>query len=477
MEVAESAKSRLLSAQVQRHAIDPPEEVGPDLAQEEQLLLAELARLEGQELRHYDAMAIDPLRAVRMQRRSQLVHRLEDVWARMCRSLAGARYVARRRGAQASWPDVIRADTGTIAVSLVEAARVENRGQNDNDARLVAFAYLADRDEVVVREFDNDPVRDAVRRFEAEVPTDRGAEHRAETWSQRLVPTLRTLARTVGPVQRIVLSPPVAGRRLPWHVALERAGWGERPGGVLPVLTLPSLAVLTGSGPQTGTRWHAVVNAAKLTDSDVPDDIGEAISVTMRVEAGPASGPPLVIGNPTADLPAAEAEADAVGRVLAVTPLLGPRATVERVRADFADASVVHVAAHAAVVQNDPLRSYLRLADGVLTVDDLIGDHLRNRLVVLSSCEGARGELIPGGEVLGLAHALLRGGVRAVVAGLWRVDDVATAFLMAALHEELAEDPRVDVALAEAIHRTRSQPQWRPPYYWAGFVALTGALA
>jgi CHAT domain-containing protein len=132
---------------------------------------------------------------------------------------------------------------------------------------------------------------------------------------------------------------------------------------------------------------------------------------------------------------------------------------------------------HAAAEKEDPLASRVSLADGDLTVDQLLGAYTRNGLVVLSACEGARGELIAGGEVLGLAQAVLRSGAEAVVAGLWRVEDAATASLMAALHEALVRGAAVDVALAEATGRVRANRKWENPYYWAGFVASTGKLS
>jgi CHAT domain len=477
VEVGESAKSRLLSAQVQRLALDPPGEVGQELAGREQDLLARLARLEDQELRHYDSLAPDPRRVYRMQERAELVGKLEDVWSQMrAGSPAGAEYVALRRGAESRWPLVLSDAPGVVAVSLLRAGKVEDPAPGVWGRRLVALAVMPGGG-VAMRAFDEDPTQDALRRFEAEVLADKGAGHRAETWSQRSVPLLHDLAQAVGTCERIVLSPPPSGRGLPWHVALERAGWHTAEGGLAAVITLPSLALLTGPHKRTGTRWHYEVNTAEAGGRADPEGLGENISIARLVEAGPATGPPLVVGNPTGDLAAAEAEADAVARILGVRPLLGDAATCERVQRTLPEAKVVHLAAHAAVEQGDPLGSRIRLADGDLTIGQLLGAYIRTGLVVLSVCEGGRGELIAGGEALSLAQVLLRSGADAVIAGLWRVEDAATAFLMEALHEALASGAAVDAALAAATGRIRADRKWENPYYWAGFVALTGALA
>ncbi len=65
--------------------------------------------------------------------------------------------------------------------------------------------------------------------------------------------------------------------------------------------------------------------------------------------------------------------------------------------------------------------------------------------------------------------ALLRAGVQAVVASLWKVDDAATAYLMRRFHALLLEGVTPVTALARAQAAVRSQPGWDLPYYWAAF--------
>ncbi|MDR7274871.1 CHAT domain-containing protein [Catenuloplanes atrovinosus] len=473
-EVGESAKSRLLSVQVQRLAVDPPGEIDPDLAEREQLLLAQLARLEGQEIRHLDSLAPDPLRVYRMQRRAELTRELDDVWARLGQSSeAAADYVALRRGTNSRWAAIAAARSDIVVVSLLRAARVEVRA---SPTRLITLVRTRGRNgTVLLDEFRNDPTPDAYRRFVAEVPADRGAGARDETWSRLLAPVLRRLGEAVGPIDRVVLSPPTYGRGLPWHLALERAGWHSTNAGSPSVITLPSLTMLVDSATTSGLRWHVPVNAAEASGIDDPDGIGEGISAPRLIDASPAQGPPVVVGNPTGDLPAAEDEAIAVAQTVGVEPLLGGAGTREAVRNALTEASIVHLAAHAVTDTDDPLASRVKLADGDLTVNDLLGGYVRSRIIVLSACEGARGEPIAGGEVLGLAQVLLRTGVGAVVAGLWRVPDEATAHLMKAFHSALARGCSVDSALHEATTRIRAAG-WQQPYYWSGFIVVTGAL-
>jgi CHAT domain-containing protein len=82
------------------------------------------------------------------------------------------------------------------------------------------------------------------------------------------------------------------------------------------------------------------------------------------------------------------------------------------------------------------------LADdrGLLTGEALAGLDLRGLdLCVLSACNTGRGEEAGGEGVFGLQRALHLGGARAVVASLWKVDDDATAALMALFYRNLWE--------------------------------------
>jgi CHAT domain-containing protein/Tfp pilus assembly protein PilF len=82
------------------------------------------------------------------------------------------------------------------------------------------------------------------------------------------------------------------------------------------------------------------------------------------------------------------------------------------------------------------------LADdrGLLTAEALAGLDLRGlELCVLSACNTGRGEAVGGEGVFGLQRALHRGGCRSVVASLWKVDDDATATLMALFYRNLWE--------------------------------------
>jgi CHAT domain-containing protein len=109
--------------------------------------------------------------------------------------------------------------------------------------------------------------------------------------------------------------------------------------------------------------------------------------------------------------------------------------------------------------------------DGFLTMQEVTHLRLNADLVVLSACQSARGEVVPGEGVLGLTRAFLYAGSRGVVCSLWSVDDERTADLMKAMYGELKKG-KVSSAEALALARRRLIAEEQAPFYWAPFVLI-----
>lgn len=69
----------------------------------------------------------------------------------------------------------------------------------------------------------------------------------------------------------------------------------------------------------------------------------------------------------------------------------------------------------------------------------------------------------------GLRRALVLAGSQTQVLSLWEVDDAATAFLMQRFYQALRKGDPVREALTAAQRAVRARPQWRHPFFWAGF--------
>ncbi|HET8646619.1 MAG TPA: CHAT domain-containing protein, partial [Vicinamibacteria bacterium] len=221
----------------------------------------------------------------------------------------------------------------------------------------------------------------------------------------------------------------------------------------------------------------------------------------------------LVVGNPAmpplpgrkrkpASLPGAEAEVQAIKRLYPasrVTSLTGPAADERRVRELAPAHSIVHLATHGFIRDDEPQESLLALApsphgsgqpppdgDGLLTVQEVSEMSLRADLVVLSGCNTGLGR-VSGDGVIGLARAFVQAGAPDVLASLWRVADVLTHPHMEHFHRALRQPgghPADALRRAQlaTIRDLRARRHRMPsgavvpelPTYWAAFVLLGG---
>lgn len=161
------------------------------------------------------------------------------------------------------------------------------------------------------------------------------------------------------------------------------------------------------------------------------------------------------------------------------------------------DYDIVHIASHILINGQAPLLSAILLAqesddgakeklatkitaDAMLQAQEIYQLKLqRTKLVVLSGCRSALGD-VTRGEALGqLAQSFFAADVPAVVASLWEVDDESTAQVMYSFHyQHQVEHKTFGDALASAqrlmIHS--DQRRLRHPYYWAAFLLAGSSL-
>jgi tetratricopeptide (TPR) repeat protein len=209
----------------------------------------------------------------------------------------------------------------------------------------------------------------------------------------------------------------------------------------------------------------------------------------------------LVIGNPTGDIPFSAQEAENVAKMLGAQPLLSKMATRQAVLDGLQSATIVHLACHGIYDQRQPLSSSILLADGNLTLAELLHGNLFENveLVVASACQTAMismGETAD--ELLSLLSGFLRAGARAVVGTLWPVPDQSTALLIFKFYEAWLAGQTVAGALRSAqrwlrdstvadlypiYDRLGTETSWLEffepheklfdhPSYWAPFVAV-----
>lgn len=161
---------------------------------------------------------------------------------------------------------------------------------------------------------------------------------------------------------------------------------------------------------------------------------------------GASSRQALVVIDPRVDLAEARREGDAVidrlrGGGWTVARLQGTAATRDALRAGFAGAELFHYAGHAVAEGLDGWQSAFLLAEGPMTVGDLLTLPAVPRWAVLAGCETGQAP----GEVsgIGLAHALLATGAEAVIATVRPVADRDAAAFSGAFYDAFGSAPPV----------------------------------
>lgn len=227
----------------------------------------------------------------------------------------------------------------------------------------------------------------------------------------------------------------------------------------------PAHVYIVASGHLARVPWPAVMRRAfpeGPTVSQVP---------SLLFASGPArrvrrTRPVLLVGAPgaRAELTAARNEVDGIAALYTEADVLfGDAARPEAVLKRLPQAAMVHVAAHARALP-DPRSSYLDLStprhpDRRLSQEALLASDLGGvELVVLSSCRGAAGAVRRASGPDGLAEALLRRGVGAVVASVAEIDDRAAAAFATRFHAFLSHGDRIETAFAQAVREIASDP-------------------
>ena len=184
-------------------------------------------------------------------------------------------------------------------------------------------------------------------------------------------------------------------------------------------------------------------------------------------------------GRRLVQLPGARKEAEMIGRILSISPLIGEMATKDEVLKRLSSVALVHIAAHGKMETGEVILApnttretpQPQEKDYLLTMKDVMEAGLRARLVVLSCCHSARGEVMAEG-VVGIARAFLGAGARAVVVTLWAIADEGTLEFMSFFYDALAKGKKASEALNQAMKCLRESETFKEVKYWAPFVLI-----
>jgi CHAT domain-containing protein len=222
-------------------------------------------------------------------------------------------------------------------------------------------------------------------------------------------------------------------------------------------------------------------------------------SQTLLAFGNPALSNSLIVGAKSTDrdlplspLPEAEREVKSLGEIYGMKTsrvLTGADAQEAIVKAEAGKYKILHFATHGTLDNDNPLYSRLLLAsatdaeDGFLEAREIMKLNLHADLAVLSACQTARGHVSAGEGLIGMSWALFVAGAPTTVASQWKVDSASTARLMVDFHRFLVNQESQSAtgankaeALRRAALKLASDPKYRHPFYWAGFVVVGNGM-
>ncbi|CAH3177363.1 unnamed protein product [Porites lobata] len=175
----------------------------------------------------------------------------------------------------------------------------------------------------------------------------------------------------------------------------------------------------------------------------------------------------------------AEKEVQMIGEILQTEPLVGKLATKDKVLTRISSVGLVHIAAHGKMetgeialapntTRSPPIPDK---EDYLLTMNDVLKAQIRARLVVLSCCHSAWGEVNAEG-VVGIARAFLGAGARSVLVSLWAIEDEATMEFMKLFYQQLVNGRSASEALNKAMKSMRESDRFSAVKHWAPFVLI-----
>ncbi len=243
---------------------------------------------------------------------------------------------------------------------------------------------------------------------------------------------------------------------------------------LLPHLSGQSLVIVPHGNLHT-LPFHALYDGHTYLAERFEISYAPSASVLLHCLTQPDRPHQKLLGLAVPDevLTGVEKEVRLLGELFPETRLLvGPDATLPALKQNLAWCDVLHLASHGVFREDNPLFSLLKLADGWLSVQDVMDWRFEPSLVTLSACQTGLSHPLFGDELLGLARGFLSAGAFSLVVSLWSVNDEVTTQLMQYFYEALLAGQNRAAALQTAMHKLRTESPFTHPHYWAPFILV-----
>ncbi len=174
-------------------------------------------------------------------------------------------------------------------------------------------------------------------------------------------------------------------------------------------------------------------------------------------------------------LPFSKLEVEKGHSILGGELYLNPEASMEKFLLEAASAQVLHCATHAVGNPKNGGLSHLLFpseknleTSNPIYANDIYELKLNADLVVLGTCQSARGEYIPGEGMISLAHAFSAAGANSICSTFWNLNDQSSFYILSTFFEEIKNGVPKNEALRNAQIKYLEEHQTKAhPYYWA----------
>jgi CHAT domain-containing protein len=179
----------------------------------------------------------------------------------------------------------------------------------------------------------------------------------------------------------------------------------------------------------------------------------------------------VALGLAETGTPSINEEMDALAALFpGAVMLTGDNATHANLLQSAPHGRFLHLASHGYFRRDNPMFSFLKLADSNLHFYNLLDLKLNAEMVTLSACHTGVNKVFPGDELHGLVRGFLYAGAPSVVASLWAVSDRSTADFMREMYSHIRAGATKRTALRRA--QLSIKDAYGHPYYWAPFVLM-----
>ncbi|MEO1049455.1 MAG: CHAT domain-containing tetratricopeptide repeat protein [Bacteroidota bacterium] len=181
------------------------------------------------------------------------------------------------------------------------------------------------------------------------------------------------------------------------------------------------------------------------------------------------------------DLPGTRKEVREISHIVPGEYYYGNSASEHNFKAKAGHYSVLHLALHGEIDNDQPNNSRLyftnsqdSLEDNFLYASEIYNMEMGTDLVVLSACNTGTGQLVGGEGIMSLGRAFQYAGAQSLLISQWKVSDAAAPTLMKLFYQNLKDGMNKPEALrhAKLAYLENADVYHTSPFYWSSFILI-----